>query len=90
MSSEQKVTERELNRIEVSIVWQDGKVMLNGPANPLAMMKVLGDALSVMADEFVKMGEDKGESMIATPGPGVLFTNKEILDKAHREILEHG
>jgi len=79
----------EEERIEISIVWQNGKIMMHGPGNPVIIMRVLGDALSAAADEFLKIAMEKKSSVILKPGPDVAFADARVVQEVQKNIQKN-
>ncbi len=62
------------DRTEISIVHQDGKTLMKGPANPILLMKIFGEALQLAADEFLAIAKKAKAMEMFDAGPDVGYT----------------
>ncbi len=77
------------NRIEISIVWVNGRVAVKAPSNPIMIMKVLGQAMDTISNEFLDIARKAEAKAMFEPGPEVPYTqeNKQVIAAANRELM---
>ncbi len=69
------------DRVEISIVHQNGQVMMQGPGNPIVLMMVMGKALVAAASEYLAIAAGKDAEMILQPGQNVNYGDPDFLRK---------
>ena len=69
------------DRVEISIVHQNGQVMMQGPGNPIVLMMVMGKALVAAASEYLTIAAQKDAGMILKPGQNVNYGDPDFVRK---------
>lgn len=69
------------DRVEISIVHQNGQVMMQGPGNPIILMMVLGKAMVAAATEYLNIAAQKDAGMILKPGQNVNYGDPDFVRK---------
>ena len=69
------------DRVEISIVHQNGQVMMQGPGNPIVLMMVMGKALVAAASEYLAIAAQTDAGMILKPGQNVNYGDPDFVRK---------
>ncbi len=69
------------DRVEISIVHQNGQVMMQGPGNHIVLMMVMGKALVAAASEYLAIAAQKDAGMILQPSQNVNYGDPAFIAK---------
>jgi hypothetical protein len=79
------------NRIDISIVWINGRVAVKAPANPIMVMKVIGQALDAISNEYLEIARKAQAQKMFEPGPEVGFVpdpnTQKVVDAVEKQII---
>ena len=77
------------NRSEISIIMLNGRVAVKAPANPILFMKMIGDALGIVSNEFLEMARKAEAKQMFDPGADVPYTQegKQVIAAAQKELM---
>ena len=77
------------NRSEISIIMLNGRVAVRAPSNPILFMKMIGDALGIVSNEFLEMARKAEAKQMFDPGADVPYTQegKQVIAAAQKELM---
>ena len=67
----------------------NGRVAVKAPANPILFMKMIGDALGIVSNEFLEMARKAEAKQMFDPGADVPYTQegKQVIAAAQKELM---